>query len=94
MTHTPGPWVINEEMAGIDGPNGEQIVRRAGIAKWVHGNGKANAALMAASPDLLAACERGLSELDDPDIRQLPWIIDTKRQLRAAIAKAMKEVVA
>jgi hypothetical protein len=51
MTHTPGPWTVNDGDM-IWGPNEEFI------AECIHEPYEANAALIAAAPDLLAVCEQ------------------------------------
>lgn len=52
--HTPGPWVIHEagtyRYPEVIIPNGREVIAAAI-------NGKANARLIAAAPDLLEACK-------------------------------------
>ena len=87
--HTPGPWSVftdnREDMGGlvyVAGYNiiapGQTIVGEEGICS--SRNGKANAHLIAAAPDLLAICERIHDELT---LRS-----ELHEQLSAAIAKA------
>lgn len=91
-THTPGPFrksgtrivcersaVVVAETSSPGGLNAEE--RR-----------EANGHLFAASPDLLAACERVLSAIDagrgyDGDVNLTP---DDEQLVRAAVAKARK----
>ena len=62
--HTPGPWSLGErgmiEAEPRDGPLSEAV----GAVAFVYGpfdfHGQANARLIAAAPDLLAACEAAL----------------------------------
>jgi len=60
--HTPGPWQI--------GPNFDDtfilVVSSDGfVARTVAGNDEANARLIAASPDLLAACKLAAEAAQD-----------------------------
>lgn len=59
MKHTPGPWVANKT------PGGMIFVYTENLARPICGTGvagdptvQANARLIAAAPDLLAACQR------------------------------------
>jgi hypothetical protein len=52
--HTPGPWRVDIADT-VKGPNGERVADA-----WIHEAievSEANARLIAAAPDLLAACE-------------------------------------
>lgn len=49
--HTPGPWSLNEE-GDPQAPSGELICM---MTDGVNGEGEANARLIVAAPDLLAA---------------------------------------
>lgn len=73
--HTPGPWVVGPKIHGFDftitNPKGD-----AELGNWlvagVRWNG--NAHLIAAAPDLLAACERLVNDSmfkDHPDASQM-----------------------
>jgi hypothetical protein len=67
MPHTPGPWHINGDCwVGFDRNNAEaggyQFCAVAHVTNRV-GCLDANARLIAAAPDLLAACERAVSAL-------------------------------
>lgn len=100
MAHTPGPWTISPPWSGfslIKGPNGELIFGLAAGAseeKRSDEECEANAALLAAAPDLLAALKTargGLAALledratsMDYDVSRNPRIL----LIDAAIAKA------
>ncbi len=81
--HTPGPWIvgISEDFSGWpmfrlrDMENSDPNAREA----------QANARLIAAAPDLLAACESALALLGNPGDDG-----PVSTALRAAIAKAVQ----
>ena len=90
--HTKGPWEIgtcgNCNVVHFDGDD----IR--GVAYATH---KANARLIAAAPDLLAACEASLdnavvSGLEEDGTTSKSWRLrpNIVSQLRAAIARATK----
>jgi len=91
--HTPGPWTANEEFddgesLGIAITAGRlgQVVRVFDVGQ----KGFANAALIAAAPDLLAVLReafRAFSHDDDGPV----WADSTIAKARAAIAKATGE---
>lgn len=102
--HTPGPWTLVAGFAGhkdwisVDGPS-----RRGGAPITIHENRNAtaldlaNARLIAAAPDLLAACERVIDALKD-HVLISPSMDGARTQgreicslLNAAIAKARGE---
>jgi len=61
--HTPGPWHVTRGhqtnlVRGVFGNNGNCVVRFNGIASPTKPEGQANARLIAAAPDLLAALIR------------------------------------
>lgn len=104
--HTPGPWHVasNEELRRVRGAlcDDRPIAVNKGsyvlAAVWggptiVHNEDicKANAHLIAAAPDLLAACVAMLRYLDDTSIAQpaRKWqaLHDSTELARAAIAK-------
>lgn len=61
--HTPGPWRIGQDKALIvAGPHGLHIARAAQVGMP---NCEANARLIAAAPDLLAALRMLLEEFED-----------------------------
>ncbi len=85
--HTPGPWKAREphpvnHMAAIDavGPVAAVIASVLDADVYV-----GNAALIAAAPDLLAACERALADASEPD-----GVVHVKvlEAMQSAIAKA------
>jgi hypothetical protein len=97
--HTPGPW--NREAFGIWHTNEKGENRRVACAEIDRGEGPykpsneaevvANARLIAAAPELLAACIEAEEAAciaaihQHPDTAEiLPWV----KRIRAAIAKA------
>lgn len=88
--HTPGPWII------VDTQRGDAIVNaliddESGAAMYdpiVDGgiDTEANAQLIAAAPDLLAACEAAESWFSGSALSAQEQVL--VEQLRAAIAKA------
>ncbi len=109
--HTPGPWIYGPEVGPdctrIDAENGLVIaaVRSREITSWEQSRpiyswsdeGAANARLIAAAPDLLAALERlsFAAECRDNTMGDACRLIEVKAELasanqqaRAAIAKA------
>lgn len=86
--HTPGPWTSEEtEKHGyhISG-NGQAIARVWAGTNTAH-EVDANTALIAASPDLLAACKMVLNgNIDWPDDK--PERLDVFYAVQAAIASA------
>ena len=92
--HTPGPWGhgVNPRhiLAGDD-----EVARAIALGTHRLEEAKANAALIAAAPDLLAACEKALAAFDVPcgrlDIGQSMAQTYALDDLRAAIAKAKGE---
>ncbi len=74
-----------------DHPQGPLVLAQVNVmpfAPHVH-HALANAALMAAAPDLLAALEMALESLDAVDVPQ-EW--DCRSKARAAIAKAKAQI--
>jgi hypothetical protein len=100
--HTPGPWTIGEPqvhmMSGWQfypiGPTGNAIA----VASIQDAHSDANAALIAAAPDLLAACEVLLDKADVVNTRKHAglriepgdWsdMYDAANRARAALALA------
>jgi hypothetical protein len=88
--HTPGPWHIGMKPGPmIYGSDSSQVADLRGDL-LDRGEAQANAALIAAAPDLLAALQWLLQHDPDgdggaPDYKELRHICDTAR---AAIAKA------
>ncbi len=84
-THTPGPWIATGfKNTIVNDSNGNTLALHPSHDGSV-GNAIANARLIAAAPDLLAACELLLGRLDEDEDQNAKWIGDTAR---AAIAKA------
>ncbi len=101
--HTPGPWAVctwashmplsgwPSEVCADDGEgDGTTICMfyKVDLYDFDRAAVEANARLIAAAPDLLAACEAALDELEyfhEPQMTGTSGII---RDLRAAIAKA------
>jgi hypothetical protein len=96
--HTPGPWKAvpqhttvagfwEENGINIEGPNGEEIIGTEGIF-----NGEfdeANAALIAAAPELLEALKEAATVLARLDtLRHIEPQFPALDKARAAIAKA------
>ena len=82
--HTPGPWVFRPD------PNGKPHywVKRDGgfVICRVSGHGEADARLIAAAPELLAALESLLARS-----KQVPyqnWLEEDQEVARAALARA------
>lgn len=61
VQHTPGPWTIYKTVNVMGGSDGRRLVANAGghqdnrVADNGNGENEANARLIAAAPDLLAA---------------------------------------
>ena len=101
--HTPGPWIHMNDAAALrqgilrDGPGAHQLVGKVGrwwiLAPrdphgWSDGDEEADARLIAAAPDLLAACYTALHFAANIDPWWEPSHQQTVATLRAAIAKA------
>ena len=104
--HSPGPWELD-----ISKASGQWFIvnRTKYVVAFVAPNDymallvkldaerKANAHLIAAAPDLLAACERVLEDLEGVGWGEVQgreadaWLDETEKALRAAIAKARGE---
>lgn len=93
-SHTPGPWTatdtppfrIRAEGEGMSVAVAFQF--RDGAPDRDIAQVNANARLIAAAPDLLAACQLALNTLAPPRGSATAWVCAT---LRAAIAKAQSE---
>jgi len=93
-THTPGPWAFTDEMYGLDhmrvyGVNDHSGQGVANCGYGDSGEAQANARLIAAAPDLLAACRYMLSE--DVTGGSIHWQGNTHTALammERAVAKA------
>ncbi len=90
-THTPGPWVVrdNKVISEHEDEPGLPITE----VMWLYDeDGEANARLISASPDLLAACKDSLREiLDGNDIREEEDHTSLVWRLHDAIAKAEQQ---
>ena len=100
--HTPGPWVFGNWPTGAAGVMPESgwvdvwapTVSGHGLpfAACKHHDKEANARLISAAPDLLAAlqnAEKHLTATSHPNCGQKPG--DTLYTVRAAIAKAVQQ---
>ena len=90
--HTPGPWIVYH-----DGPSRPIILcgdnSMLSISRWIDGkfttyeNEEADAQLIAASPDLLAACKLALedssSDYERYDLRSETIVALTKAIMKA-----------
>lgn len=91
MSHTPGPWVRFDYRVFTMKNNGEHIDK---AIAWTASNAQnrtpeamANAQLISAAPDLLAALRRAANVMEMTEA--LPTgALDVVRAVRAAIAKA------
>lgn len=85
--YTPGPWHV--AIHAVGDARSIRIVSESGsviaLAKHAHGNKEENAALLSASPSVLAALKKAMKMLawDDPAVFQ-----DGAEEARAAVAKA------
>ncbi len=95
--HTPGPWTAQRPRGVMPAGGGEWprslifaegVGQRVADAYWPCDEQEANARLIAAAPDLLAACEAILGPMDyyDP-VKGFP-LYEPFQMLKAAIAKA------
>lgn len=96
--HTPGPWKIDQDgenftidADGAFGPNRWSAValctaNNLGSRPITEEEASANARLIAAAPDLLAAIRETVRRFDENDATDALEAVDTL--LRAAIAKA------
>lgn len=92
LKHTPGPWQYLAKLSGSENHKGFRIVCERRDGWWIADTspidqdgteGEANARLIAAAPDLLAACLKARPAV----IHQLTlW-----KELRQAIIKATGE---
>lgn len=82
----PLPWKVrhcDRDGAIVEDANGLAIAT-------VWGRAAEHASKLAAAPDLLAACERALSALNDGGAEFVEYHADDLAAIRAAIAKAVK----
>jgi hypothetical protein len=86
QSHTPGPWMI--ERGVITSPT-RPVAKIQPTGEWLHNVLSADAALIAAAPDMLEALESALPILlDESRKRPAPEWDALVRSFRAAIAKA------
>lgn len=85
--HTPGPWTIRDRDGcgdNIFGPGNERIANTYGDGdKWA-----ANARLITAAPQLLAACKRFAAAMRSGDKPEFLELINTLHEADAAISAA------
>lgn len=84
--HTPGPWVTGQHGGVID-PRGCAVAKVQEMPGQDCGEVEANASLISAAPDLLAAIEAALALLQDPDATDTD-AFRVEAMLEAAILKA------
>jgi hypothetical protein len=98
MRHTPAPWKVTRGLENnakdyilitAANHNGGWPLVLAECGKWDIPAAQANAALIAAAPELLAACKMAFDELGKSNT----WKVSTLRLdiIRAAIKKAEVE---
>lgn len=97
MTHTPGPWAFTADMYGLHNMRvfGAADARGNGIANCGYderGECEANARLIAAAPELLAALQYLMSQTIEMDEKYGVALSEGEHEAallaRAAIAKA------
>lgn len=91
MSHTPGPWIWAEYRQGLNGANGKPVLDFAAhegmfLGGEDHATEDADASLIAAAPDLLAAC-KWLVEYHEGD-GAIVTLDEYLSRAKAAIAKA------
>lgn len=93
--HTPGPWVVDDDDGSIRTESGDEV-----LVSYGDGEGHSLAAthadrmLVAAAPDLLAACETLVEAQRRADAGEhggFGFYVDAVDIARAAIAKAKGE---
>lgn len=91
MKHTPGPWTATERGEFVNAPNGRDICHIYG--QRTLGEDKANARLIAAAPDLLAALQAlAIVAESVAHLRGLEReILPATDAARAALSKALGE---
>lgn len=90
--HTPGPWIATDGPdPEVITPDGTTICSQvcSGADDEPDNDGRTNARLISAAPDLLAACEAALCVHDVYSTAATPRLLpEVAEKLRAAIAKA------
>ena len=93
--HTRGPWHFTDHMSHdkrlIYGPDGCLVADAGRIPRRSSEEMTANALLIAAAPDMLAACSQALNALENVDssVGLLGGEAAALRQLRAVLIKAV-----
>lgn len=100
--HTQGPWQIKRYANGgnylieTDAATVAEVLDDVWTGEEDSGEQAANARLIAASPDLLAACmlwDQGFVDGEEFTHDQfVKWVNDNRRAARAAIAKATQPI--
>lgn len=85
--HTPGPWRSSEADADVRGPGGVEVAFAYSAGGYEEQ--EANIALIAAAPDLLAACEAAMEWEGDQTGPGL--YTEVRSLLELAINKARRE---
>lgn len=89
MTHTPGPWEYQHSINRIHIVSAGGLHTVATLEPLCDINQEvANAKLIAAAPDLLAACKAMVTAWDKYEAYPVKGTADAIAQVRAAIAKA------
>ena len=96
MTHTPGPWSIVPifGLCNVTGADDRSICSTGGYSNNVLDSGavraenEANARLVAAAPELLAACQAFVDRFDGGSRADTDYVAD---MMRTAIIKAIGE---
>ena len=102
MTHTPGPWRITTDFIGVYDSEARRIANMDsdGAPDFSEDETLANARLMAAAPEMLAALEAVIDDLREGIQDALDngasefWVANARKRLlnaRAAIRKARGE---
>ncbi len=92
--HTPGPWHLNGTSAWADSCKDRGSIFTCQLRTGTHipaDQNEANARLIAASPDLLAACKTALYWAEHPNGTAYPERDQGLQNVRAAIAKAVPQ---
>lgn len=89
--HTPGPWIWGKNHNGLygAGPDNEVLAFADYEGMWLsYNNQKANAALIAASPDLLTAAKAVVDLFNYRGEDATDFAAHVEKLLKEAIAKA------
>jgi hypothetical protein len=88
--HTPGPWHVREDYyVGRPGKLSLAEVKCGDVPAEDVEQHRANARLIAAAPDLLAACESFLSLFRESDMRPEDECHEIAGIMRRAVARAI-----